>query len=137
MNIRNLSYEAIVTLSKMVAEDLGMHPINEGRLLKDLRTNPPMPAILDSGEVQLWVDRYYVAYSLENEKFIHYVYVAPEHAKEELPDLPELILKCRNKDQADMMRDIMQQLKKAVDKKPYYLTLKYKRRMEKASVVEI
>jgi len=134
--MRNLPYAAIVTLAKIVAEDLGMQPINEKRLLKELRTSPPMPIIIDSGEVQLWVDRYYVAYSLETEKYVHYVYIAPEHAKEELFDLPELILKCRHKERVDMMRDIMQQLKKAVDKKPYYLSLKYKLLMEKASAVE-
>ena len=125
MNMRNLPYEAIVTLAKLVANDLGMQPINERCLLRDLRTNPPMPTIIDSGEVQLWVDRYYVAYSLKTEKFIHYVYISPEHADEELPDLPELILKCRNKEQVEMMRDVMQQLKRAINRKTYYLTQKY------------
>lgn len=135
MRFYNLSYEAIVALAKIVAEDLGMQPINEGRLLQELRAYPPMPVIIDNGDVQLWVDRYDVAYSLETEKFVHYVYIAPEHAKEELPDLPELIVKCKNKERVEMMRDIMHQLKKAVDKKPY-LTPKYKRMMEQASAVE-
>jgi len=130
MRFYNLSYEAIITLAKIVAEDLGMQPINEDRLLQELRAYPPMPVIIDSGDVQLWVDRYYVAYSLETEKFVHYVYIAPEHAKEELFDLPELIVNCRKTERVEMMRDIMHQLKKVGDKKPY-LTPKYKRMMEK------
>ncbi|MCL5992916.1 MAG: hypothetical protein M1552_01915 [Firmicutes bacterium] len=136
MNMRNLPYEEIVTLAKLVANDLGIESLNERRLLRDLRTSPPMPTIISSREAQLWVDRYYVAYSLKTEKFIHYVYISPEHAKEEMLDLPELILKCRNKEQVEMMRDIMQQLKKAVYRKKYFLKQKYKRRMESGSAAE-
>ena len=135
---KKLSNEQIVKLASMVANDLGMKALDENALIKGLRKNPIMPTIIRDGHAQLWVDRYYIAYSLEDEKVVHYVYITPEHAKEELLDLAKRILKCAKSEEADMLRDIMRQLKNALrTERTFYIKSKYRRMMESTSILAI
>ncbi len=137
MKIR-LNNEEIIGLASLVASDLGIKRLDESALLMNLEKNPVMPSIISDGCGQLWVDRYYVAYSLSEDTFVHYVYITPEHASEELKVLPKDILKCAKPKEVEMLKDIARQLKNALKSgRPFYLTLEYRRRLEKTSIIEI
>lgn len=53
-------------------------------LLKEFGSDIPLPFMLSSDTVQLWVDRHYIAYSHFNQDVIHYVYVTKVHIDEEV-----------------------------------------------------
>ena len=125
----------IVDLASLVASDLGMLGLDEKTLLEDIKRNPPMPTILSDTRNQMWVDRHYVAYSSVQEQLVHYMYIAKEHATEELRDL-------RNDGVGaidhDLRKDIIRQLKRAQKaERPFYLRAAYRRKMERASLLEI
>lgn len=126
-----LSNEEIVRLASLVAGDIGMRGLDEQALMSSLEKSPVMPTIISDGNSQLWVDRYYVAHSSLDEEFVHYVYIAPEHAEEELKDI-------RIGKESAMLEDITRQLRNALRTgRPFYLTLAYRRRMEQGSGLAI
>lgn len=111
-----------------------MRSIEEEGLRKNLTGNPALPTIFDDNGLQVWVDRYYLAYSAYDDPLVHYVYIAREHAREELVDLPQRIVQG---DVAPMLRDIARQLKRALRRgTPDYLLPRYRRRMGKAATVK-
>lgn len=130
-----MTSEQVIGLANLVASDLGMRSLDEKTLLEDIQRNPAMPTILSDSSNQLWIDRYYVAYSSLQEQFVHYVYIAREHAKEELKDLSCDTAKTKD---VEMVKDIVRQLTKALKtERPFYLDAAYRRRMERASLLEI
>ena len=43
----------------------------------------PMPVIVQNKEVEVWCDKYYIAYSFRDEMTVHYVYITYRHLREE------------------------------------------------------
>ena len=57
------------------------YPYNEIR--QNFRADIPVPVIVENKEVTVWIDKYYVAYSMQDEIEVHYLYITRRHLNEE------------------------------------------------------
>lgn len=78
-----LPIENIIAIAKRVAGQLGITMPHEAVLMNKLNMQNPYPLVVKSNLFTLWIDRYYIAYSHDDETEIHYVYVSQHHIKEE------------------------------------------------------
>ena len=78
-----LSIKEVINLSKSVSDDLGMSLEDDAVLLKKLAQKSPVPLIVKNNNCRLWLDRFYIAYSHDDENDVHYVYLTEFHIREE------------------------------------------------------
>ncbi len=130
--MRTLAYEQIIELANMVAADINIPHIPEDQLRNHLSENPPMPKLIQNSAAQLWIDRYYIAFSLMEESCAHYIYIAEQHAREELQDMSARIRKAADEVERSFLKNIRYQLKKAEKISPnYYIRNDYLKRLKR------
>jgi hypothetical protein len=128
--VLKLTQSQIITLATMVAEDVGI-TINRSAIRIILTASPSMPAIFRSDAVQLWVDRYYIAYSYEDEIPVHYVFINEKHAREELVGVTARLSHSCIKLEQLFLTDIQRQLRLALlEAKTDYVREDYWNRMK-------
>ena len=89
-----LSYTEILTLANQLAKSYNLKLPSRQKQRIALRYG--FPTIYSNDEVQIWVDKYYIAHSRTDESNVHYKYITMYHILEEeenyLPlKLPECI----------------------------------------------
>lgn len=80
---KTLPDESVVALAREVLEHFGFKPMDEEWMLSRFKRPIPTPIMLNNSIVQLWIDKYYIAFSYLDEEDIHYVYIAEKHIEEE------------------------------------------------------
>lgn len=129
--MHKLTYDQIIELANMVAADINIPHIPEDQLRNHLFANPPMPKVIQTFEAQLWVDRYYIAFSLTNEPYVHYIYITAKHAREELQDMTARIRRAVDLSECSFLKNIRNQLHKAERVSPdYYIRQDYRKRLK-------
>ena len=84
MDYKRLDDATVVKYAQKAALKLGIKLPEPMLLFDKMSLAIPQPIILCNGEFQLWVDRYYIAYSRFDEDSISYVYLSKHHIKEEV-----------------------------------------------------
>ncbi|MCK9479284.1 MAG: hypothetical protein M0R40_07275 [Firmicutes bacterium] len=80
---KNLKIGDVIDLCRETGENLNITIPDDETILKEFSLQIPLPFILKNDELQLWIDRYYIAYSRYDETAVHYVYVSKLHINEE------------------------------------------------------
>lgn len=84
MDKKRLNDATIVKYAQRTAFKLGI-PMPEILYLREkMSLTVPQPVILSNSKYQLWIDRYYIAYSEIDEDSIMYVYLSKHHINEEI-----------------------------------------------------
>lgn len=78
-----LSRHDIIQYAEKAANKLGIKLPSVKIIHKQLKDILPLPVMVDNGKYQLWIDMHYIAYSRQDEKEIHYVYITQHHINEE------------------------------------------------------
>lgn len=73
----------VYRLARMVADKHGFPWMDYGRVQKQYRAKYGLPVMVENNAGTLWVDRYYIAYQL-NDGDVHYVYLTKHHIREEI-----------------------------------------------------
>jgi len=80
---KKLPIEDIIALTHVVADQLAITLPDDTVMAGKLNLQNPHPLVVKSNSYTLWIDRYYIAYSHDDEHEIHYVYLTEHHIKEE------------------------------------------------------
>lgn len=80
---KNLKISDVMELCHEAGENLNITVPDDETLFKQFSLQIPLPFMLKNDELQLWLDRYYIAYSRYDETAIRYVYVSKYHINEE------------------------------------------------------
>ena len=80
---KKLPIEKIISLTHVVAGHLGITLPDDAAMAAKMNMQNPYPLVVKSNYYTLWIDRYYIAYSHDDEHEIHYVYLTQHHIKEE------------------------------------------------------
>lgn len=80
---KKLPVEKIIALTHVVADRLGITLPADAIMAGKLNMQNPYALVVKSNRYTLWIDRYYIAYSHDDEHEIHYVYLTEHHIKEE------------------------------------------------------
>jgi hypothetical protein len=78
-----LSYLEVAELTVDMARKLHMRVPSADELLKNMNRHNSLPQQFRDTGSQLWVDKYYLAYSRWDDPDVHYVYLTAEHIEEE------------------------------------------------------
>ena len=137
MNDR-FSNPEIIKLSIRVADTLGIKLPDEDYLMQKLNLQNPVATIVKENNYSLWIDRYYVAYSHEDEVDIHYVYLTRHHISEECNSYQEASLDRNNdirlpKQIEKQFRNALMQMKKQQQKT--YVPKKYQDKIKHMAVL--
>ncbi|HRY13663.1 MAG TPA: hypothetical protein P5309_08830 [Syntrophomonadaceae bacterium] len=81
---KKLPIEKIMALTHVVADHLAITLPDDAVMAGKLNLQNPHPLVVKSNFYTLWIDRYYIAYSHDDEHEIHYVYLTEHHIKEEM-----------------------------------------------------
>jgi hypothetical protein len=79
----DISKYDVVEMAMMTAAKLNIKIPSEKTLLRQLFKRKFIPQIYSNGITELWVDRWYIAFSNINEDEVHYVYLTLRHIYEE------------------------------------------------------
>jgi hypothetical protein len=80
---KKLPIENIIALAHVVADQLAITLPDDAVMAGKLNLQNPHPLVVKSNYYTLWIDRYYIAYSHDDEHEVHYVYLTEHHIKEE------------------------------------------------------
>jgi len=84
---KDISTKQIIKLIKATADELGLPMPSRKALMNNLLpTGIVMPIIIEKDDLQLWIDREYIAYSNIDEPNVKYVYATRGHLNEEIRD---------------------------------------------------
>ena len=84
-----MTNKEVAKVAKQVAKNLGMKIPPEFYIVKKFEYIYPVPMIYSNDMYQLWVDRYYIAYSRYDEVDVHYIYLKKNHIWEERKNCKE------------------------------------------------
>ncbi len=88
-----LSYTEILVLANQLAKSYNIKLPSRQKQRISLRYG--LPTIYSNDEVQIWVDKYYIAHSRTDENIVHYKYITMRHILEEEKDyLPSKLPAC-------------------------------------------
>ena len=73
----------VYRLARIVAQRYGFSWMEYGRVQKQYRERYGLPLVIENDCGMLWIDRYYIAYQLEDGE-VHYVYLTKHHIHEEM-----------------------------------------------------
>lgn len=80
---KNIKISDVMELCREAGENLNITVPDDETLFKQFSLKIPLPFMLKNDEMQLWLDRYYIAFSRYREATIHYAYVSKYHINEE------------------------------------------------------
>ncbi len=86
---------SLISYAVKVAQKLGLSIPDPNYILSQMNLKIPQPIIVDNGTYQMWIDKYYIAYSKCDSPQVKYIYITKEHIKEECESmqLPGVIKK--------------------------------------------
>jgi hypothetical protein len=87
---RDLLDIEVVRLAQEVLNCFGFRQLDEKMLLSEFRKVIPMPLILSTEIMQIWIDKYYIAYSCFDVDAVCYVYIAEKHISEEADSIEKI-----------------------------------------------
>jgi len=128
--MKRMNANRVLMLAEIVAAELGLKLTDKMNILKGLKAKFPIPLILSQNGYRVWLDRYYIAYSKNDEWFVHYIYISREHTREELSAVLKMLDVETNLLELKMLNNIRAQLANAVrkmnsDGTAYYILPKY------------
>ncbi len=80
---KTLDDRILIRYVKKAAQKLGVSIPAPKDILRQMNLKIPQPILAENSRCQLWIDKFYIAYSGCDEKIIHYVYLTKEHICEE------------------------------------------------------
>jgi hypothetical protein len=106
---KRLSCIEVIDIAKKVAGALKIKLPSDNELLARFNIPIPLPLMLKNDIVQLWVDKYYIAYSFHDEDEVNYCYITKHHIREEERSycnrpIPKNIRKDFNEAKAEMTK---------------------------------
>lgn len=82
-NYKKLTNEQVYKLMMLTLDRFGIAHPQRVDLLPLFREHIPIPMILETDEITVWLDKEYIAYSSIHEHIVHYVYMTRKHIAEE------------------------------------------------------
>ena len=73
----------VYRLARKVAERYGLTWVDYGRVQKQYRARYSLPVVAENDNGTLWIDRYYIAYQLDDGD-VRYIYLTKYHIREEV-----------------------------------------------------
>ena len=73
----------VIAFAERAAKKLGMELPSKAWMLRYMEAKLPIPILVENETTQLWIDPYYIAYSRDSEREIHYPYLTEYHIEEE------------------------------------------------------
>jgi len=73
----------VIVFAERAAKKLGMELPSKAWMLRYLEAKLPIPILVENETAQLWIDPFYIAYSHDSEREIHYPYLTEYHIEEE------------------------------------------------------
>lgn len=80
---KTLNDLTLMTYAEKTAQKFGITLPEIKLLLKYINEATPRTIRIDNGEFQMWIDKYYIAYSRYDQEEVHYVYLTKTHIREE------------------------------------------------------
>ncbi len=80
---KTLNDSTLMIYAEKAAQKFGITLPEIKLLLKYINQLVPKTMLIENEEMQLWIDKYYIAYSRYDEEEVHYVYLTKTHIREE------------------------------------------------------
>lgn len=78
-----LKKSEIINIASNIAEKIGIKLPPHEDIIRQISSKKSLTLLLQNYTHQMWIDKYYIAYSALAEKKIHYAYLTHQHIAEE------------------------------------------------------
>jgi uncharacterized protein YfaT (DUF1175 family) len=122
----------VIDIAEEVALKINIIISSKDIILKHINKALPVPMLFNNDNYQMWVDKYYIAYSNSNETKIHYVYLTKKHISEEYYSYNEV--RRKRGIESYLPQDINDTFIQAINKmsftdKNYYISKEFQKRI--------